>query len=243
MINHPDYQNGNIYLSGGMQFAPDGLGAGWRKICSERLKAMKFLPLDIAALDLAYIDAHGYIKRWVNDNELLQRKSNIRKHYIDTDINLIKYDSDAVIILYDETVRRGAGTTSEVHEAFMRDVPVFMMNTYGALSEVPGWMQAETTRIFNDWEDMYDYLGKLPPGILKRDKYGNHRSGDKYLCSLCGATERKHGAHFVSKISPLYCKSCVELVQTTYEEQADRYQFFLDLFTAEACETLNQQPH
>lgn len=230
-IRHPKFNRGNIYLSGGMQHAPDGLGAEWRKVCSARLRASGYFPLDIAELDLAYSHVHGHLYRFLDDEELLQRKSNIRKHFIDTDIALIRNDTDAVIILYDETVRLGAGTTSEVHEAFMNDIPVFLMNTYGHLREVPGWMQAETTQIFTDWDTLHEYLDELPDGILKRDVYGNRRSGSQYLCSLCGKAEEKHKAHFVSKVSPLYCKSCVELVKTTFEEHKDRYQFFLEYLT------------
>ena len=239
MINHPNYPNGTIYLSGGMQFADD-LGAGWRADCARKLKAMGFFPLDITELDNAYTAIHGHLYRFLDDKDLLQRKSNIRKQFIDTDINLIRNDTDAIIVLYDESVRRGAGTTSEVHEAFMLDIPVFMLNSYGVLSEVPGWGQAETTKIFTEWEDMYKYLGELPPGILKRDVYGNRRSGTHYLCSLCGTAEAKHKSHFVSKVSPMYCKDCVELVKTTFEQHKDRYQFFIEYLERES-ETERQQ--
>jgi hypothetical protein len=210
------------------------LGAGWRKRCSERLKELGYFPLDIADLDIAYSEAHGHLYRFLSDEELLQRKSNIRKHFIDTDINLIRNDTDAIIILYDESVRKGAGTTSEVHEAFMQDIPVFLLNTYDKLDEVPGWMQAETTRIFNTWEDLYNYFAALPAGILKRDVYGNRRSGMHYLCSLCGKAEEKHKTHYVSRVSPLYCKSCVELVKTTHEAHYDRYKFFMEFLEREA---------
>lgn len=234
MIKHPLFPNGNIYLSGGMQHARD-LGTGWRKICSERLKQLGFFPIDIADLDIKYSQTHGELYRFMSDDELLQRKSNIRKHFIETDINLIRNDTDALIVLYDESVRLGAGTTSEVHEAFMLDIPTFLINKYKSLSEIPGWMQAETTKIFNEWEDLYSYLENLPSGILKRDIYGNRRSGNFYLCSLCGAVEEKHKTHYVSKISPLYCKTCVELVKTTHETHYDRYKFFLDCLEAEAA--------
>lgn len=227
MIHHKDYPQGNIYLSGGMQHAKD-LGAQWRVECSVWLKELGFYPLDITELDVAYSKRHGDLFRYASDDELLQRKSNIRKHFIDTDINLIRNDTDAIIIYYDESVRLGAGTTSEVHEAFMLDIPVFLVNSYKDLEAVPGWMQAETTKIFNEWDDLRRYMASLPPGILKRDVYGNRRSGMHYLCSLCGAVEEKHKAHFVSKISPMYCKSCVELVKTTFESHYDRYQFFLE---------------
>lgn len=232
MLKHPLYPNGNIYLSGGMQFAHD-LGAGWRQTCSENLKRLGFFPLDIAELDVAYSEVHGHLYRFLTDEEILQRKSNIRKQFIDADINLIRNDSDALIVLYDESVRLGAGTTSEVHDAFMHDIPVFLVNDYGELKQVPGWMQAETTKIFNEWSDLYTYLGDLPPAILKRDVYGNRRSGMLYLCSLCGKAEEKHKTHYVSKVSPLYCKSCVELVKATHETHYDRYKFFLDYLEKE----------
>lgn len=232
MLKHPLYPNGNIYLSGGMQHARN-LGSGWRQRCGEKLRQLGFFPLDIAELDIAYSKAHGELYRFLSDEEILQRKSNIRKHFIETDINLIRNDSDALIVLYDESVRLGAGTTSEVHEAFMHDIPVFLLNTYDELNQVPGWMQAETTRIFNNWAALYGYLGELPPGILKRDIYGNRRAGMHYLCSLCGKVEEKHKTHYVSRVSPLYCKSCVEMVKATHEAHYDRYNFFLEYLEKE----------
>lgn len=232
MLKHPRYPNGNIYLSGGMQHAAD-LGSGWRAVCSEVLRSMGFFPLDIAELDIAYTEKHGQLYRFLSDDEILERKSNIRKHFIDTDINLIRNDTDAIIVLYDESVRKGAGTTSEVHEAFMLDIPVFLVNGYKKLDEVPGWMQAETTKIFNEWDELYTYLAALPSGILKRDIYGNRRSGMHYLCSLCGAVEEKHKTHYVSHVSPLYCKSCVEQVKETHESHYDRYRFFMEYLEQE----------
>jgi hypothetical protein len=225
MIINSSYPNGNIYLSGGMQFAKD-LGAGWRVSVAKWLKELNFNPIDITELDMAYTASHGELYRSVSDEHLLERKSNIRKHFIDADIKLVRLDTDAIIILYDESVRRGAGTTSEVHEAYMNDIPVYCMNGYGKLDEMPGWMQAETTTIFNDWESMRQYFAALPPHILKRDEYGNRRSGNHYLCSLCGAVEEKKKTHYVSLVRPSYCKKCVEIVKHTYESHFDRYKFF-----------------
>jgi len=233
MIRHPLYPKGNIYLSGGMQHAQE-LGVGWRDICSVRLKELGYFPINIAALDIAYTEANGELYRYIKDEELFQRKSNIRKHFVDTDVSIVRNDTDAVIILYDDSVRKGAGTTCEIHEAFMADIPVFLLNTYGEMLAVPGWMQAETTKIFNQWDDLYEYMSALPDKILRRDVYGNHRSGSQYLCSLCGEVEMKHKSHFVSKISPLYCKSCVEIVKATHESHADRYSFIIEYLEQEA---------
>jgi hypothetical protein len=234
MLKHPKYPRGNIYLSGGMQHAAN-LGAGWRADCSTHLKGMGYYPLDIAELDIAYTAAHGELYRFMSDEELLQRKSNIRKHFVYTDLQLIINDSDALIVLYDESVRLGAGTVSECQIAFNEDIPVFLINTYPTLDDVPGWLQALTTKIFSDISDLYVYLGELPAGVLKRDAYGNHHSGSHYLCSLCGCAFEKGKQHFVSKVSPMYCLPCVDIVKTTFTSHADRYQFFLEYLESESA--------
>lgn len=236
MLQHPLYKRGTIYLSGGMQHATD-LGAAWRIKCSSVLKKMEYFPLDITALDVEYTKQHGELYRSFADNPNghLQMKSNIRKHFVYTDLELIKNDSDALIVYYDESVRRGAGTISESQVAYNLDLPVFVMSAYENWNkEVPGWLQSVSTKIFTDFIELYAYLDDLPYGILKRDVYGNHNSGSMYLCSLCGTPFEKHKHHFVSKISPLYCSSCIELVKTTYEGHKDRYEFFIEHLEADA---------
>jgi hypothetical protein len=223
-----------------MQYAKD-LGSSWREETSAKLKSMGYYPIDIATLDKAYTEKYGHLYLFLNDGELLQRKSNIRKQIIYTDIQLVINDSDALIILYDESVRRGAGTISECQTAYNRDIPLFLVNTYKTLDEVPGWLQALTTKMFDTFDDLYAYLEKLPSGILKRDAYGNHHTGTHYLCSLCGDPFEKGKTHFVSKVSPLYCKPCVEVVKNTYEAHADRYDFFVKYLEAEASKELTDE--
>lgn len=234
MINHKLFERGSIYLSGGMQHAVD-LGSGWREKCSERLKKMKYYPIDISRMDKEYTKRYGQLYFLSDKKNHLQYKSNIRRHFIHADIQLVINDSDALIVLYDESVRRGAGTTSEIHEAYRNDIPVFLVSAYENWHhEVPGWMQAETTRIFSNFEDLYVYLDKLPFGILKRDIYGNHGVKNNYLCSLCGSVFEKTKQHFVSKISPTYCSSCVESITQSHEGHEDRYKFILDFLQDES---------
>ena len=106
MIIHGKYGRGTIYLSGGMQHTSpdDPLGAKWRLVCSAKLKEMGYFPLDTAELDAAYAALHGELWRFTTTEELLERKSNIRKHFVYTDLQLIVNDSDAIIILYEESV-------------------------------------------------------------------------------------------------------------------------------------------
>jgi hypothetical protein len=234
MINHPKYPNGNIYLSGGMQFA-ENEGADWRRDVSKWLKETGYFPLDICALDQAYAAKYGHFLRNINKDDYLQRKSNIRKHFIETDLNLVVNDSDALFVLYDESVRRGAGTISECQIAFSNDIPVFVISAWEDWeNEVPGWLQALSTKIFTSFTSLEIYMKQLPPGIIKRDVYGNHSSGEYYLCSLSGDVFKKSDMHFVSKVSPLYSKDSVSIIRETHEQHVDRYKFILQHLENEA---------
>ncbi len=237
MIRHPKYKQGNIYLSGGMEHADDE-GAGWRVAVSNELRAIKFFPLDITALDRAYTAAHGKLYSHSGEENYIKRKANIRKHFVYTDLELIKNDSDAIILYYDESVRLGAGTISEAMVAFLHDIPVFIVSRWEKWwEEVPGWLQAVSTRIFTSFDDCIAYLSGLPDEILKRDIYGNHRgAGDHYLCSLTGEAFQKNHHHFVSKISPLYSSESVRIVKEIHEDKKDRYEFFLEYLEREATE-------
>ena len=248
MIRHPLYKRGNIYLSGGMQYAPD-LGAGWREMASEKLRELGYFPLDICELDREYAEAHGEllydaanIERAVDVAGELQAKSNIRKHFVKADLDLIENDSDAVIVYYDHAARHGAGTISEAQHAYNRDIPIFLVSEYTDwVKEVPGWLQSLSTRSFTDFESLFQYMAELPEGILIKDRYGNRHAGNQYLCSLCGVAFKKRKHQFVSKVSPLLCSSCVDLTAETWEQLEDRYEFFLRTIHNQAIEELTKQ--
>ncbi len=215
---------GTLYLSGGMEKAIEN-GVQWRRDCAAELIWLNFTPLDIAALDLEYIKKNGPVYLDKDPSNYLQYKSNIRYQFIYTDLRLIVDNSDAVIAYYDQSFKDGAGSFAECQCAYDHSKPLFVVSDF---QHVPSWLKSLSTALFYSFENLYDYLERLPDGILKTDRYGNHNSGQFYLCSLCGNTFEKSKHHFVSKVSPLYCKSCVDIVQITREEHADRYQFIVE---------------
>lgn len=220
--------NGSVYLSGGIQYS-DNSGANWRINCSFALEKMGFAPIDIVKFDRMYAKYHGELYLNVeNDQDYFQHKINVRKHLIETDLALVEKDSDALIVLFDEGARKGAGTISECQHAFTHNIPIFIVSVYPKLTDIPIWLQGLSTKIFLSFEDLYSYLKQLPPGILRKDIYRNLRSGNYYLCNLCGDIFEKSKQHFVSTVYPLYCKTCVDVVQKTYEELPNRYHFILE---------------
>ncbi len=234
---HPNYPNGNLYLSGGMQFAA-AKGEGWRIESAPTFKSLGYYPIDIVALDRAYAKDHGELYGMDNHDSHAQMKSNIREHFVRTDLDLIEYQTDAVVVLYDESARRGCGTQAECQHAYNFNIPLFLVSTFEDWqTEVPVWLQALTTKIFTSFDDLYEYMGNLPSGILRKDRYGNHHDGKgNYLCFLTGDVFKKQKHHFVSNVYPLYSQDAVDLVATTRERQVDRYQFFIDTMHQETEE-------
>jgi len=233
-IRPKDFNRGNIYLSGGMQFA-ENLGAGWRAKVSPKLQEMGYFPLDITDLDIAYNEQHGKPVLPQPGESPLSYKANMRKHFIDTDLKLIRENSDALIVFYDESARRGAGTVSEAQYAFNLNIPIFLVTTHATEEEfykdVSGWLIALSTKHFLTFDALYEYLDKLPNGILKKDKYGNHGVNGQYLCHLSGEVFNKNKNPFVSQVYPLYSQESVNTVYDVYENHKDRYDFFLEYLT------------
>lgn len=235
MIIRPNQlDRGNFYLSGGMQFAKN-LGAGWRAEASNKLKEMKYFPIDITELDIAYNEKHGKPLLPKPGEDPLYYKANMRKHFIDTDLRLIRENSDALIVYYDESARRGAGTVSEAQYAWLLNVPIFLVGDYPDMetmhNDISGWLLALTTKYFCNFEDLYTYLDSLPAGILRKDVYGNHGVDGKYLCSLSGDVFTKKKSKFVSQVTPLYSQESVRIVSDIYENHRDRYDFMMDYLT------------
>lgn len=230
-IIEKEFNRGNIYLSGGMQFS-NNLGASWREIISAKLKAMKYFPLDITQLDISYAENHG--KMQLIDSDPIKFKAYMRKHFIDTDLKLIKENSDAVIVYYDESARRGAGTVSEAQYAYNMNIPVFLVAEYETIEElhknVSSWLIALSTAYFKSFEDLYEYLEKLPYGIIKKDQYGNHGTNGHYLCHLSGEVFVKNKSPFVSEIKPLYSQKSVNIVHDVYNLFKDRYEYFIEYY-------------
>lgn len=225
------FNRGNIYLSGGMQFAKN-LGSSWRQKASKKLKKMDYFPLDIAELDIAYNKKHGKPIKPNGKEDVLLYKASMRKHFIHTDLKLIEKNSDAIIVYYDDSARKGAGTVSEAQYAFNHNIPIFLVAEYPSYKElhdnVSGWLLALTTKYFISFKELFTYLDSLPYGILKKDIYGNHGVGNQYLCHLSGDVFKKRKNIFVSQIHPLYSQESVSVVHEAHTKQKDRYDFFMD---------------
>ncbi len=226
------FEKGNAYLSGGMQFAKD-LGGAWREECSKELLNMGYFPLDITELDVAYNKAFCKPEMPKTSEEIAKYKAEMRRHFIEADLKLIHDNSDFLIVYYDESASRGAGTISEAQYAYLYGIPVFLVGDYQTeddmLNDISGWLLALCTKHFTKFEDLYAYLGSLPEGVVTKDQYGNTGRNSQYLCSLTGDVFTKKKTPFVSNVHPLLSPESVKITAKVYEK--NRYSFFREYLT------------
>ncbi len=151
-----------FYLSGGMEYKKN-LGANWREWITEELEKRRHDAINPVKLEMAEEEVEHDVPIQVrltnlkNEGKLEEVRRLVRKVLFRKDMFGIQL-SDAMIVLYDESTRRGAGTLSEAWEAFREGRPVYLVTEFD-MSEVPTWLIGETTKIFNDMEDLLEYVG------------------------------------------------------------------------------------
>lgn len=248
----PKNSLGNLYLSGGMQFA-ESLGGAWREELSAQLKDINFTPLNITDMDAFFEKKHPDVKLLPSKNnkdvDINIYRQLFREHFIEPDTKLITEQTDAVIVLYDESARKGAGTTSEVMHAYNQDIPIFMVCLdYKSEEEVflntSAFFTGMVTKIFTNFNDLTSYLSNLPPKILIPDNYGNRRFEDQYLCSLTGNVFQSETI-YTKKISKLTSPALLEkvdnlIINKTPVKNINRYNVFENYIEKQADE-INQK--
>ncbi len=151
-----------FYLSGGMEYKTN-LGVKWRIWIAEELKARGHGSVDPTQLEAPDDnDEHlqhvlGRLKMEGRFDEIreIARRSMFRKDVFGIQM------SDAIIVFYDESVQRGAGTISEAWEAFREGKPVYVITKF-SLDKIPTWLIGETSAVFTSFEEFLAYSEDEP---------------------------------------------------------------------------------
>ncbi len=137
-------RNYNVYLSGGMQkFGKDNFDEGnkWRKYCKNTLEDCEC----------------DYKVKVCNPNDLFNFKDEpqyeTEREVMNLDIHKLR-QSDLVIVNFND--KWSLGTMSEIAIAYDRRIPVIGLNTN--YTELHSWQICMCERIFNDIDEMLDYI-------------------------------------------------------------------------------------
>ena len=149
-----------FYLSGGMEYKKN-LGMAWRDWVTKELEirhhdAINPVKLEICEEESGDIPIQTQLTQMKAEGKLEGVRDLVRKSLFRKDMFAIQL-ADAIIVYYDESVQKGAGTLSEAWEAFREGVPVYLVTDFPT-EKIPTWLIGETTRIFADFDELLEYV-------------------------------------------------------------------------------------
>lgn len=171
-----------FYLSGGMEYKKN-LGKAWRDWLTDELEKHRHDAINPVKLEVAEeeqdhdIPIQTKLTQLKNEGKLDEVRRLVRKVLFRKDMFGIQL-ADAIIVYYDESVQKGAGTLSEAWEAFREGRPVYLVTDF-PMEKVPTWLIGETTAIFNDLEKLLEYVADH--SYVIRDQMHAQRIRDEVL--------------------------------------------------------------
>lgn len=170
-----------FYLSGGMEFKKK-LGMGWREWITTELEkrhhdAINPVKLEMSEEEEEDVPIQVQLTELKLAGKLDDVRKLVRKCLFRKDMFAIQM-ADAIIVFYDESVQRGAGTLSEAWEAFREGVPIYLVTEF-PLEKVPTWLIGESTRMFADFDEFLEYVSEHSHVI--RDQMHAKKARDEVL--------------------------------------------------------------
>jgi hypothetical protein len=147
-----------FYLSGGMEYKRN-LGKRWREWLTEKLQELNHDAVDPVKLESP--DENGdpiqdKLTQLKLQGKLDEVRKIVRRSLFPKDMRGIQL-SDAIVVLYDVSAQHGAGTISEGWESFREGRPIYIVTDF-PLEKIPTWLIGESTAIFEDFDQLLDYV-------------------------------------------------------------------------------------
>ncbi len=147
-----------FYLSGGMEYKKNR-GEDWRSWITKELEKMRHEAVD--PIKLESFDENGEpiqykLTKLKSEGKLDEVREITRRSLFRKDMFAIQI-SEAIVVYYDESVQKGAGTLSESWESFREGRPVYLVTDFD-IEDIPTWLIGETTEIFPDFDKFLEYI-------------------------------------------------------------------------------------
>ncbi len=147
-----------FYLSGGMEYKKN-LGTGWRTWLTTELEKLRHDAIDPTKLESPDENGDPIQSKLITlklEGKLDEVRSITRRSLFRKDMFAIQL-SEAIVVYYDESVQKGAGTLSEAWESFREGRPVYLVTDF-SIENIPTWLIGETTEIFADFDEFLEYV-------------------------------------------------------------------------------------
>jgi hypothetical protein len=146
------------YLSGGMEYAADE-GRDWRsevQMWLERELGCAVFNPNVESDRLLGTEHRGIDFRTLKREDIALYRTIVEK-LVTLDCEEIAARTDFVVVYWDESAQRGAGTKGELTMAHYFKKPVYMV-TAVPLDAIPGWVLGCVSRVFGDFAGLKEFL-------------------------------------------------------------------------------------
>ena len=149
------------YLSGGMEYA-SGEGRDWRSEMQawlERELGCTVFNPNLESDRLLGTEYPGIDFREMKTRDIARYRA-IVERMVTIDCDEIAARTDFVVVYWDDSAQRGAGTKGELTMAHFFKKPVYMVTAIPAGS-IPGWVLGCVSRIFGDFGSLKEFLSTM----------------------------------------------------------------------------------
>lgn len=156
-----------IYLSGGIEFA-DGYGGGWREESEKKLAVLGFRvynPLDGELDCLEMVGGRRELFKLKSDD--FEKFAGIMREIVSYDLGKVN-ECDYLLVRWDESSRKGAGTAGEVTYGFTLGKKIVVFVEGMELSEVSGWLLGCATEVCSSLTGALNYFKNISKGLKLR---------------------------------------------------------------------------
>lgn len=150
------------YLSGGMEYAADE-GRDWRggmQTWLERELGCTVFNPNVESDRLLGTEYRGIDFRELKTRDIARYRT-IVERLVTIDCDEIAVRTDFVVVYWDDSAQRGAGTKGELTMAHFFKKPVYMVTAMPPES-IPGWVLGCVSRVFDDFGSLKEFLSTGP---------------------------------------------------------------------------------
>lgn len=128
-----------VYLAGGMEKTQDG--RSWRIEATSKLKRYNMQSWDPYKEESEIVD-FSYVKNLINTKDReknFEEFKEVMSKIVKYDLSVVRDQSDVLLVRFDESVLKGAGTKAEISVATLYNKPVHIWLDGLKMNRVPTW--------------------------------------------------------------------------------------------------------
>ncbi len=149
---------GLVYLAGGMEYASDG--KSWREDAAKKLKDCDYASWDPYVKELEIFKSKKMQEFFKRGDKVVDfaRYRDTMHRLIKFDLGTIKDDADIILVKFDTSTLKGAGTKAEISVATLFDKPVHVWLDGLSLREIPAWCLGSFNTVANTLDGAIERL-------------------------------------------------------------------------------------